>query len=147
MGGDGKKIFGEHQLHDLWRTGVSAVATEDGHEAGGHFGVNLQATDITGTSFGVGVSGYVGPNSQLVGGSANFMAPAYFAVWAGGELEVLRNLETDETTVGAAVGAYGILPFGGVPIYLKGGLMDVTELGSWTVTGGVSFSFELGRSQ
>jgi hypothetical protein len=147
MGEKGIEIFGEHQLHDLWRSGVSAVATEDGHETGGHFGLNLQATDITGTSFGVGVSSYLGPNSKLVGGSANFVAPVFFAVWGGGEVEVLRNLEADKTTVGAAAGLYGILPFGGVPIYLKGGLMDVTDFGSWTVTGGVSFSFELLRSQ
>ncbi len=149
MGGPGKtiKLFGEElRLHDLWRVGGAAVPTENGHQVGGNAALNLQATDTTGMSLGIGVSSYMSADSKRVGGSANVMGPVFFGVWAGVEAEVLRDLNADKTQVGAAAGAFGILPSVEIPIYLKAGFMDVTELDSWAVTLGVSLSFEFLRA-
>ncbi len=147
MSGTTINFFGQElRLHELWRGGISFVPTQDGHEVGGHASVNFQATDTTGISLGIGGSGYFSENSKLLGGNANFVGPVFFGVWAGVEAEVLHNLDSDKTQFGLAAGAFGILPEVEIPIYLKAGLLDVTELGSWAVTLGVSFSFEFLRA-
>lgn len=144
------KLFGQElRIHDLERVGVAAVPTEDGHDVGAHVSLNLQATDTSGPSFGVGASCYMSANAKLCGGSANVGGPIFIGAWGGGEVDVLRNLDSGKTQVGVSAGAFGVLPLGfmDLPIYVKGGFLDVTDLKAWSVTAGLAFSFEFLRDE